>query len=62
MGAANKAKYRINEKYLPPKYQYEFFDKENLNSDKKRFSAVFPNVMFIFELLIAGCVVLMMYL
>ena len=62
MGAANKAKYRINEEYLPPKYQYEFFDKENLNSDKKRFSSVFPNVMFIFELLIAGCVVLMMYL
>ena len=62
MASANKSKYRINQKLLPDKYQYEWFDKENLNSKKKRFSFKLPNIIFVFELLIAGCVVLMIYM
>ena len=62
MASANKSKYRINQKLIPAEYQYEWFDKTNLNSKKKRFSFQLPNIIFIFELLIAGCVVLMIYM
>lgn len=62
MASANKSKYRINQKLLSNEYQYEWFDKENLNSKKKRFSFKLPNIIFVFELLIAGCVVLMIYM
>lgn len=62
LAAVNKAKYRINRELLPTEYQYEFFDKKNKNEEKKRFSFQLPNIMFVFELLIAGCVALMIYM
>lgn len=62
MASANNTKYRIIQKLLPEKYQYEYFDKKNLNSKKKKFSFQLPNLMLIFEFLIAGCVILMIYI
>ena len=59
--SVNDTKKSINQKCFIPKYQYIECAKKGNKTTNKKLSSRLPNIMFFLELVIAGCVILIIY-